>query len=142
MEYKNNLYKIKYDYDTEIEGLDLIKELKYNKLMDALYDYTNFKDEVSPSINQKLLDNYLKEFTKLDDNKDKLITNEMNNLINKINNRHNNLDEIYNKTLESFNNKSNIDLNSNSPNHKFNNFIYPEDANLDKFKDLFTRSKI
>jgi hypothetical protein len=136
-EHKNKLYKIKQDYDSEIEGLELIKEFKYNKLMDALYDYTNFKDEVLPSINQKLLDNYLKEFTKLDDNKDKLINNEMNNLINKINNRNNNLDKIYNNTLDSFN--KNIDSNSNSP--KFNNFIYPEDANLDKFKDLFTKPK-
>jgi hypothetical protein len=33
----------------------------------------------------------------------------------------------------------NIDSNSNSP--KFNHFIYPEDANLDKFKDLFTKPK-
>lgn len=136
-EHKNKLYKIKEDYNTEIEGLELIKELKYNKLMDALYDYTNFKDEVCPSINQKLLDNYLKEFTKLDDNKDELITNEMNNLINKINNRNNNLDKIYNNTLDLLN--KNIDLNYNSP--KFNKFIYPEDANLDKFKDLFTKPK-
>jgi hypothetical protein len=87
VEHNLNLDKIKQDYNTEIEGLELIKELKYNKLMDALYDYTNFKDEIYPSINHKLLDNYLKEFTKLDDSHDKQINLEKIDLINKINNK-------------------------------------------------------
>lgn len=137
VEHNLNLHKIKQDYDTEIEGLELIKELKYNKLIDAFNDYTHYTDNTYPLTKHVLLDNYLIEFTKLDDNKEKLITKEMNNLIYKINNRNNNLDKIYNNTLDLLNKI--IDSNSNSP--KFNNFIYPEDANLDKYKDLFTKPK-
>ena len=52
-----------------------------------------------------MLDNSLKDFTKLDENHDKQINLKKIDLIIKINNKSNNLDEIFNKNLERFNNK-------------------------------------
>ena len=60
VEHNLKLDRIKQDYITEKEGLELIKELKYNKLIEALNDYKHYTDNIYTSINHKLLDNYLK----------------------------------------------------------------------------------
>jgi hypothetical protein len=117
VEHKINLSKIKHNYERDMEGIEFIKDLKYNKLIEALTDYTHFNDEIYPSIKNTLLQTYLKEFTTLDDTLDKQMSLEKSHLINKINNRFNNLEDIYNKTLNN--------------NIQSKGLIYPEKVNED-----------
>jgi hypothetical protein len=161
LDHNDNLAQITDEHNVAIGTLDMIKEIKHDRLIKVQDDYNDYITQIYYPHKKDFEVTFTSKLEEVEIDYENKIQREKEALITKSQNRSNKLEDIYHKSLKLFNlssNKSQTSLNqpSNSTSSislnsktsliqpstsKTDNYTFPmnDNFNFDDYKDLFTK---